>query len=244
MTCLIVDDDPVARALLGRFVERYDGLTLGGAFEDAVAATNALRVMDADLLFLDVEMPEMTGLEMAEALGDDGPQVILVTSKAEYARDAFEIEATDYLVKPPTYARFHKAVERARRRADAFATPASEPAASEPECAGAGLAPTDSLFVKVDGRLVKLDLGVLDWVEAQKDYVLFRAAGAEHLVYATMKAVEARLPGEAFARVHRSYLVRVGAIEDLEDGSLVVGDKVIPVGASYRARLMERLNTL
>ncbi|MEL6615718.1 MAG: LytTR family DNA-binding domain-containing protein [Bacteroidota bacterium] len=235
MTCLIVDDDPIARALLERFAAQHGGLTVAAVCESAIEATRVLRERrDAgeavDLVFLDVEMPEMSGLEMAEALGDDRPQIVLVTSKEEYARDAFEVEVTDYLVKPPTYARFLKAVERAERRA--------EPAPA-PEASGA-----DHLFVKVDGRLVKLALADLEWVESQKDYVLFHTPEAEHLVYGTMKAVAAKLPADDFARVHRSYLVRLDKIEDVEDGSILIGRKVIPVGASHRAALLERLNTL
>jgi DNA-binding LytR/AlgR family response regulator len=235
LTCLIVDDEPMARALLQRFVEQRGGLRLAGACEDALQATRALHEQreagdPVELLFLDVEMPEMSGLELADALGEDRPQIILVTSKAEYAPDAFDVEVTDYIVKPPTYARFLKAVERAERRA------APEPRAAS-EAAG-------RLFVKVDGRLVQIAFDELEWVEAQKDYVLFHAGGKEHLVYGTMKSVEAKLPAADFARVHRSYLVRVDKIKDIEDGSLVVGRKVVPVGASYRSRLLARLNTL
>lgn len=238
MTCLVVDDDPVARALVAQFATRHDALTLVGTCADAVEAANVLARQRAegapvDLVFLDVEMPEMTGLELAGALGADNarPQVVLITSKAEYAREAFDVEATDYLVKPPTYARFLTAVDRALARAQP--APASAAPADDP----------DTLFVKADGRLVRLDLREVSWIEAQKDYVLFHTDAKDHLVHTTMKALEARLPA-AFARVHRSYLVRIDRIGDVEDSSLVIGRKVIPVGATYRAALLERLNTL
>ncbi|MEM1055216.1 MAG: LytTR family DNA-binding domain-containing protein [Bacteroidota bacterium] len=239
MTCLVVDDDPIARSLVARFAERHDALDLVGTCEDAVEAANVLarrRTEGApvELVFLDVEMPEMTGLELAEALGvaESRPQVVLITSKEEYAREAFEVEATDYLVKPPTYGRFVRAVERVLARA------ASAPPA-EPE------PPTDpnTLFVKADGRLVRLDLREVGWIEAQKDYVLFHSESGDHLVHSTMKALAERLP-DPFVRVHRSYFVRVDRIGDVEDSSLVIGRKVIPVGATYRAKLLARLNTL
>ena len=237
MTCLVADDDPIARALVERFVERHDALTLVATCTDAVEATNTLARLRAagepvDLAFLDVEMPEMTGLELAEALGaglsEARPQVVLITSKEEYAREAFDAEVTDYLVKPPTYGRFVKAVERALARADSAGETADDP---------------DTLFVKSDGRLVRLDLREVAWVEAQKDYVLFHTDERDHLVHVTMKALAERLP-DAFVRVHRSYFVRVDRIGDVEDTSLVVGRKVIPIGATYRKPLLGRLNTL
>ena len=237
MTCLVVDDDPIARALVERFVERHDALTLVGACEDAVEAANVVArrraaEMPLELLFLDVEMPDMSGLELAEAIGagpsGSRPQVILITSKEEYAREAFDVEVTDYLIKPPTYGRFVKAVERALARTEAAPSAPADP---------------DTLFVKADGRLVRLDLREVAWIEAQKDYVLFHTEARDHLVHSTMKALEARLP-DAFVRVHRSYLVRLDRIGDVEDSSLVVGRKVVPVGATYRGPLLERLNTL
>jgi len=238
MTCLVVDDDPVARALVESFVARHPDLTLAATCADAIEAVAVLARQRAagepiELAFLDVEMPEMSGLELAEALGAGParPQVVLITSKADYAREAFDVEATDYLVKPPTYGRFVKAAERALARAEAPATAAS--GADDP----------NTLFVKADGRLVRLDLREVAWIEAQKDYALFHTDAREYLVHATMKALEDRLPAD-FARVHRSYLVRVDRIGDVEDSSLVVGRKMIPVGATYRAALLDRLNTL
>lgn len=240
MTCLVVDDDPIARALVAQFVERHHALTLVGTCVDAIEAANVLARQRAngepiDLAFLDVEMPEMSGLELAEALcagpAETRPQVVLITSKEEYAREAFEVEATDYIVKPPTYGRFVKAVERALASV-------SEPSPTE------AIGPDRNiLFVKADGRLVRLDLREVAWIEAQKDYALFHTDAKDHLVHATMKSLETRLPSD-FVRVHRSYLVRLDQIGDLEDSSLVVGRKVIPVGATYRNLLINRLNTL
>jgi DNA-binding LytR/AlgR family response regulator len=236
VTCLVVDDDPVARELVARFVEQHPALALAGTCTDAVDAASRLAQERAagrpvELVFLDVEMPEMTGLELADALGEDRPQIVLITSKAEYAREAFDVEATDYLVKPTTYARFLKAAERALARRAPSGTPAGD------------TADPNVLFVKTDGRLVRLDLREVLWVEAKKDYALFHTPGQEHLVHTTMKELEARLPDD-FVRVHRSFLVRIDKIKDVEDSSVVVGRKVIPVGRTYRAPLLDRLNTL
>lgn len=240
MTALVVDDDPVARALIETFVTRHPALTLVGTCTDAIQAAGVLAERRAagepvELAFLDVEMPEMTGLELAEALGAGAsrPQVVLITSKEEYAREAFDVEVTDYLVKPPSYGRFAKAVERALARyADAQESAEPDPA-PDPH----------TLFVKSDGRLVRLDLREVAWIEAQKDYVLFHTPERDHLVHTTMKALEARLP-DAFVRVHRSYFIRLDQVSDIEDSSVVIGRKVVPVGATHRAGLLARLNTL
>ncbi|MEM1114954.1 MAG: LytTR family DNA-binding domain-containing protein [Bacteroidota bacterium] len=249
MTALVVDDDPLARELLQRFVERHDALALAGACADAIEADNTLQTAAApvDVVFLDVEMPEMSGIEWAETRGPDGPQVVLVTSEERYARAAFDVEATDYIVKPATYGRFLKAVERVRRRAmfaarPAAATPASGTAASG--AAALGASASGPLFVRVDGRLVRVDLADLAVVEAKRDYAMLCTDGGDLLIHSTMRALEARLPDDAFVRVHRSFIVRLDRIEDVEDGSVAVGRRAIPVSASRRRALLDRLNTL
>ncbi|NNE70054.1 MAG: response regulator transcription factor [Rhodothermales bacterium] len=225
LRCLVVDDDAVIREQLSAYVEAHDRLTLAGTCSSAIEADNWLRSSECDVLFVDVEMPMMTGLELVRHL-DQRPSVVMVTGKAEYAVEAFDVEVSDYLLKPVSYARFAKAVQRVDR------VEASE-VASEPE----------HLFVKSEGRLVKLDLSKLTHVEAQRDYMMFHENDRKLLVHGTMKAMTEKLPA-TFARVHRSFLVRIDAIEDVEDGSLVIGREVIPIGASYRAALMERLRTL
>ena len=236
MTCLIVDDDPIARAVVEHMVQRHDALSLVGVCADGVAAASRLAALRAagepvGLVLLDVEMPEMTGLELAEAFGSgpERPQVVLITSKEEYAREAFDVDATDYIVKPVTHARFLKAVERAlaRRGTDARTEPQNP----------------DLLFVKSGGRFVRVDLREVEWAEAQKDYVLFHTPGGDHLVHTTMKALAERLPA-AFVRIHRSFFVRLDHVRDVEEGSVVVGKRVLPVGTTYRAPLLDRLNTL
>lgn len=233
MRCMIVDDDAISRALLEGFVAQTDALELVGSYESSIEAANVLRTTQVDLLFLDVEMPGMSGIELARALTVK-PKVILVTGKSEYAVEAFDIEVVDYLIKPASYARFLRAVERTSREL---------PPRTAAESLGDGAGDPDSLFVKVDGRLVKIPLVELSWVEAKGDYVLLHTAKKRYMVHATMKAVEDRLPS-AYLRVHRSHLVRVDRIVDIEDGNLVVERHVIPIGASYRAALLARINPL
>lgn len=229
MKCIVVDDDPMARMLIEHYISQVEDLQLLASCSSAIEAANELKKQPTELLFLDVEMPEMTGLEFVESL-DKRPQVILVSAKEEYAVEAFEIEVTDYLVKPVKYARFLKAVQRAQSRAQATKeVPAPE---------------NDYVFIKTDGRLVKLALAEIQWIEAQGDYVKIHTAKENYIVHGTIKGFGEKLPESAFSRVHRSYIVRIDQIVDIADASIVIGRAVIPIGASFKEALMKRLKTL
>lgn len=231
MRCLIVDDDDLMRAVMENFVEQHAALTLVGSCSSAIDASNFLAEQSVDLAFLDVEMPGMTGLDLVRSL-EKRPQIVMVTSKAEYAVDAFDIEVTDYLLKPVTYVRFLKAVKRAERNIEE-ANQAAAPAIDD-----------STVFIKSEGRLVKVRLDEIQWVEAQGDYVMIHTPEDRHMVHSTMKGMANKLPDQDFVRVHRSFIVRIDQIEDIEDASLVIGRKVIPIGASYKSKLLSRLNTL
>ena len=231
LACLVVDDDELSRAVIESYVERHDGLTLAASCGDAVEAANALHDSHFDVVFLDVEMPDMSGLELLRSL-DHHPQVVLVTVKEDYAVEAFRVDVTDYLVKPVRYARFLQAVERVQRRI-AQDRPQRDDEATEPYA-----------FIKVDGRLVKLDLRTVQWIRAQGDYARIQAGEKSYLVHTTMKGLERRLPSSDFARVHRSYIVRIDQIKDIEDATIVIERKVIPISKSYKDALMDQLTTL
>ncbi len=248
LRALVVDDDPVSRALLTRYVGQHDALQLVEVCASAVEAVPFLRVGDVDVVFLDVEMPEMSGLELVRAL-DRRPHVVLVTGKAQYAVEAFAVAVSDYLLKPVQFPRFLQAVERVMRarqaeaHLDAPPTPPAPQGPSEPEEAATAWS-RDILFARVDGRLMRIPLREVHWVEAKGDYVLLHAPKQRYMVHATMKTMEARLPAADFVRVHRSHIVRLDRIVDLEESTIVVERDVVPVGASYRTPLLMRLNTL
>jgi DNA-binding LytR/AlgR family response regulator len=226
--CVIVDDDEVSRAVLERFVRHHGGLELVATCDSAVDAVRVLRGTPVDLLYLDVEMPEMTGLDLVRTL-EPRPEVILVTGNETYAVEAFRLEVTDFLVKPIDYPSFLRATERACRQAP----PPGDPAVS-----------VRHLFVRFEGRLTKLDLSDVIRVEAQGDSVRLHTAARVYEVTATMKAIEAALPAADFVRVHRSHIVRIDRIVDIEETNLVIGRDVVPVSASYRPVLLSRLRTL
>lgn len=276
LNCLVVDDDDTARTVMARYVSRHEDLELVGICADADEATDALHDREVDVVVLDIEMPGMSGLELADIEImhglDTRPQVVFVTAKEDYAVEAFSVDATDYMVKPVRYARFEEAIRRVKRlyAADAVLaaqTDAESPNAASPNAASSDEDPEagggsqrngssasasrasdeetadDSVFIKVDGRLIRLDLDELMWVEAQRDYMLLTTTSSRYLIHSTMKALAEKLPA-TFVRVHRSFIVNLDAIKDIEDTTLVIDRKVIPIGASYRDELMDRLNTL
>lgn len=226
--CAIVDDEEMSRQTLALLVEQVDDLSVVAVCENALDASRMLRTQPVDLLFLDVEMPGMTGIELIRSLTRK-PEIVLVTGKEEYAVEAFEYDVADYIVKPVTVERFLKAVDRAvgRLRTDVEA-PLQD----------------DSVFVKVDSRFVKVELRDVQWVEAAGDYVTIVTENDRFTIHSTMKSMENMLPADRFLRVHRSHIVRVDKIRSLEETTIVIGKKLLPVGDSYRAALRDRLTLL
>lgn len=234
LRCLIVDDDEIWCVFLKRWVSQCDGLVLVDSCTSAIDAANVLQREDIDLVFLDVEMPEMSGLELLDSLLDP-PQIILVTSKERYAFEAFNIGVTDCLQKvdekghPLDYDRFLKAVQRACHQAKE-ATPTK-----------------NHVFINTgDGRLVLLDLRAVQWIEAKGDYMHIQTDTKSHLIHRTMAKLEDKLPAKDFVRVHRSFIVREEKIKDIEGKTMVVGNKdwVIPIGDMFKEKLFKRVKPL
>lgn len=222
MRCLIVDDDPMAVAVLSRYAGEAGMLEVVGTCTSPAEALRALSRHTVDLLFLDMEMPDMTGLELLGAL-EERPLVVMVTGNPDYAVDAFEADIADFLVKPVSYARFLKAMARVRRLA--------------------GRTREERwIFVKTEGRILRLAIEAVDRIEAERDYVQVHSGNQAFKVHSTLKRLEERLPADEFIRVHRSHIVRLDCIVDMEQGSIVVGKAVIPVGDSYRAALLARMD--
>lgn len=226
MRCAIVDDDELSIRLIAEYINQTDFLDLVGTFTSAIKASNTLLREPVDIIFLDVEMPNMTGLELIKSL-EVKPQIILITSKKDYAIEAFEHQVADYLLKPVGYSRFLKAVNKAR---DLF----------EVKQKGATL--PKHLYIKEDSVLVNVALSDIVWIEALGDYVTLHLVDKKHTVLTTMKSMETKLPSTEFMRVHRSFIVRVDKISNLDGNMLVVGKKLLPIGKSYRKALMDRLN--
>lgn len=228
MRCIIVDDDKISRELIQDYVKDTEGLELLGVFPSAIEANNFLSKNHVDLIFLDVEMPKMSGMELLKSL-DEKPLIILITSKEKYAVEAFEHEVLDYLVKPVDYARFVKAYQKAKNRLKPM--PLDN-------------VTKESIFIKVDSELINLPFKEILWIEALGDYINIITAQRKLVVLSTMKNIEEKLPPNDFVRVHRSYFVRLDRIKKISEDIILVENKLIPVSKSYKKELLQRLNML
>jgi two-component system, LytTR family, response regulator len=231
MNCLVVDDNIMARMAMKKLVEQVTGLSLVSECENAIEAYNIVNKDHVDLLLLDIEMPGMSGIELTKNLGKKSPFIIFTTAKTDYAVDAFELNVVDYLVKPIEPARFLKAIERARE-------------AMESNKEQIEVKDKEFVFIKDNGVLKKVSADDILYLEAMGDYVKIFTSQKFHIVHATLKSIEEKLPASKFMRVHRSYIVALNKIDFIEEGVINIKGAIIPVADAYKAILNSRLNLL
>ena len=227
LTCAIVDDEPLALGLIESYVRKTDFLKLEGCYASAVEAMSHLTQSPVDLLFLDIQMPELSGLEFSQMLPPE-TRIVFTTAFEQYALDGFRINALDYLLKPISYARF---LESARRALQWFEMKAQQPKER------------DTIFVKSDYKLVQIELKHILYIEGLKDYIkIYEEGNAKPILsLMSMKAVEEQLPPSRFMRVHRSYIVQKEKIRIIERGRIVFGKTYIPISDSYKQAFQEFL---
>jgi DNA-binding LytR/AlgR family response regulator len=230
MTCLIVDDNDIARLTLSQLISHTGLLELTGECRDALEAHQQITKNAPDLLFLDIEMPGMTGIELLRTLPKK-PLTILTTSNKDYALEAFELNVVDYLLKPVTLPRLLQAVEKAR---EAFQKDNTEVKKVD----------DDYIFIRDNGTLRKIRLDEILWIEAMGDYIKIYMPGKWHIVHTTLKAVEEKINSANLMRIHRSYIVALDKIDSIEDGVLNIMNTPIPVAESYRGQLIKKLKLL
>jgi DNA-binding LytR/AlgR family response regulator len=241
LACVIIDDNEINRFTLERAVERHDQLTLAASFPDAVEALTYFHDGGpVDVLLLDIEMPHISGLELVKLLPEPKPAIILVTTHASFAVDAFELRVLDYLVKPVNYARFCQAIARVTEQHQSAPPPPALSAAVPTDISATG---TD-LFVKINGKLQRINFEDVLFIEALSTYVLLVTDKHKHIVGGTLKNMEDRLPFRHFVRVHRSYIVNLHRVEALEDNMLRLGHHEVPVSRPYQEQLAQRLGAL
>ena len=233
MNCMIIDDDTLSRRIIEEYVNKTEGLELVFSCSDPIDGINKLKKdEDIDLIFLDIEMPEMTGIDLLKSLKNP-PQIIIVSSKGQYAVDSYEYDVTDYLLKPVEFGRFFRAIEKAFKRAETM---------NEAQLG------SNEIFIKKNSTLVRLKYDDILWVEALENYVIFNTYKDKFTIHFTMKAIEQRLPTRKFTRVHRSYIVNTSCINVIEDNSVIIkveeGSKSIPIGKSYKDKLMRDINLI
>jgi DNA-binding LytR/AlgR family response regulator len=235
MTCFVVDDEQHAIQVLSRYIENTPGLTLIATEENPLQALNALTAgsaVSADITFLDIDMPQLSGIELAGLISRHST-VIFTTAYPDYALQAFEKNALDYLLKPISYERFLKAIAKAKEKLQAKR--------KEQVAAISGY-----FYIKseVKGKVIRVDLADILFVEAQHNYVRIHITVGVHLTYLTIKEVEEYLPSEFFSRVHKSFIVQNDKVKAIEGNQILLyNGHTLTLGASYRVAFMEMVNT-
>lgn len=228
---MIVDDEELSRRVVKQFINKTSFLEVTHEMSSGVDALKLLTSNDnpdVDIIFLDVQMPGMSGIELMESL-NGAYHIIFITSEEKYAVKAFEGEAVDFLVKPIEYERFQKAAERAREEIE------NKKLLAESH---------KEFYIKADSRMIRLHLDDVKYIEALADYIMIVTTKDKLIVHHTMKGIESKFPRSIFSRVHRSYIINHNHIDYIEDLQIVIGDKAIPVGASFKDKLFSKLNFL
>lgn len=231
--CIIIDDEPLAVKLLKDYVSQVPDLELVLATSDVFAALHAVREQDADLVFLDIQMPELTGIQFMKILNGDC-KVILTTAYEEYALQAFDYDVVDYLLKPFSPERFITAVNKARERIKA----------QPPINTGmASTAAPEFILVKSEYKIIRIDLQQILFLESLRDYVaIHTSTEGKILTLQSLKSFEDVLPEKDFIRVHKSYIIAVNRINSIEKKKIVINTTYIPIGETYLERFRERFS--
>jgi two-component system, LytTR family, response regulator len=231
ITCLIVDDEPLARNLLREYVSKLSFLDLRGTCANAMEALDRIRKGDIDLVFLDIQMPEITGISFLKSL-QKRPMVIFTTAYSEYALESYELDVVDYLLKPITFERFMKAVDKVSQRITA-ATPNADHETNTPEISG------DFLFVKDGSKLVKIRWKDILYIEGLKDYVTIHTREQKIVTLLRLKALETQLPNDKFFRIHNSFIVSLEGIDVIHKNDVQVGKSMLPISETYKKAFRE-----
>jgi len=218
MNCIIIEDEPLAMLRMKKYVEKTPFLQLLAVFENCLEATGFLQTTKVDLVFLDIQMDKLSGIQFLESLAER-PEVILTTAFDQYAIKAFELQVADYLLKPFAFDRFLQAVVRVRQKLDS----------------GNSNLPSQSfLFIKTGHRLQKVLLNEILFIEGMRDYRKIHCVNSKIMTLETFRVLEEKLPGQQFCRVHKSFMVAIDKIESIERGSIKIQKEIIPVSETYK----------
>ena len=234
ISCIVVDDEPLAARLIESYVQKTPFLELKGCFTRGTAAFDYLQSNPVDLLFCDIQMPVLSGMELSRMLPEK-TRIIFTTAFSQYAVEGFKVRALDYLLKPISYEDFLAAALKAKECfTPAEAAPAAQAAETQPR----------SIFVKTEYRLQQIELDRISYIEGFKDYVRIHLDGEAEPVLSLMrlKSLEESLPAPRFVRVHKSYIVQTSRIEAIERNHIIIGKERIPIGESYQDALFKILS--
>jgi len=220
LKCIAIDDEPLALRLISEYVSRFPALQLVQTFDDAISGAEFLNTRPVDLLFIDINMPDITGIDLVRSL-EVKPMVIFTTAYKNFAFEGFELEALDYILKPIDFKRFERAVEKA---IDYYRYQNQTP----------GEQPDESLYVYSEYRMVKIDLSAIEYIESMEDYIKIHLTDAKTvLTLMPMKKVLEKLPADKFQRIHRSYIVPVNKIRSIQNRKVKLTHVELPVSESY-----------
>ncbi len=229
ISCIIIDDEPLARKGLKEYIADIDFLTLAGEFDGPLKATALLAAGGVQLIFLDIQMPRITGLEFIKTV-PNAPPVIFTTAYPNYALEGFEVNALDYLVKPISFERFLKAVLKAKVFYDSRDTAAASVPAESPY-----------FFIKAENKLVKILLQDVLFAEGLQNYVCIHTTEKKYVTYLTFKALEEYLPADRFIKVHKSYILAASKVDSISGNEVVIGNHHIPISRNLRDDVMHKL---
>ena len=231
-TCLIVDDEQLARQLLKEFVSKIPNLELKGMCKNPLEAMDVLHSEHIDIMFLDIQMPELTGVEFIKTL-QQKPAIIFTTAYSEYALEGYQLDVIDYLVKPFPLDRFIKATNKAIEYIDLKRS-------AEKNSQGKGM-DSNYVLLHADHKIYKVNLNDIQYIEGLKEYVSYFTREKRIIVLQSLKSIEETLPSNKFIRVHRSYIVPIEKIKTLDGNQVQIGDKLIPIGRSYKEDVLKRV---
>ncbi|RAW01183.1 LytR/AlgR family response regulator transcription factor [Pseudochryseolinea flava] len=232
MKCIIVDDEPLAIEILESYVSKIDQLEIAGTFRNAVSAFTFLQTHAVDLIFLDIQMPKLTGIDFLKTLKNP-PQVIFTTAYRDYAVDGYELEVVDYLLKPIPFERFLKAVAKAMHK----------PAATQVQTIIQKTEqPSDSfVYFKVDKKMVKTNMSDIVFIESIKDYVKVKTIDKDIITQQKISYLEESLPKEQFLRVHRSFIININKVDAYTATDIEMGKLQVPIGRNYKQEVNKAL---
>lgn len=232
MKCLVVDDNKMARTALRQLISQVDFLELKEESADPVTAFNYLKKEPVDLVFLDIEMPGMSGLELIKNL-EKRPLIILITANKDYALEAFELNVADYILKPVSLSRFMAAVSKAK---ELFDNKDQKVELNEKD--------KEYIFVRSNSLLVKIKINDILYIQALGDYVNIYTANSRNTVHITLKGIEEKLSNKKFYRLHRSYLIAIDHVDKVEENTAFIGKHPIPIGEQFKKDLLKKINLI
>lgn len=228
INCLVVDDEPIAREGIMEYVRQIDYINAVAQCKSAAEAVGLLQKHKIDLIFLDIQMPKLTGIEFVKALAEP-PLIIFTTAYSEYALEGFELDVVDYLLKPISFARFLKAVEKAQSYVNARNREVS--------------ITQDFFFIKCNGKIEKLIMAEVVYIEAMANYVIIHTRQKKFITYLTFSGIEEQLPDNLFVRIHKSYIIAISAIQTIDGNDIITSSMRLPMSKNYRNEVMSKIDS-